>query len=454
MSTGRTPMMTRHFEAIPGSGDGVLVFCPDARPPAYELVKGLAAAGMLTRFVTGYHYADSPLERLTGTLPWTKRLHAGLKRRVVPGLSPRLVERFPSYDLLIRAENRAGRVSPRMRSRIATWRTGRFDRQCAQAMPRWAAEGARTALFFSDVGSEFAMAAARGHGLMVVLSMVTGHMDEELETLQRERTRQPDFYSLYLGDGALDMNELARLHARRGRDLAQADLVLVPSEHIAEQVRCRSGVEPERIRVIPYAADVERFVPATRYATPERCRFLFAGGITQRKGLSDLLSAWNLVRRTGWTLTIAGEAPSRALEKIPDDPTIELVGRVAYGDMPRLMASHDAFVFPSLFEGSAVVCYEAMACGLPVITTPQAGSVVRDGRDGLIVPAADPAALAAAMNRLGGDPKTRSAMSASARQRAMDHTWDIYRQRVLTVLREESNTAEMPRTLVAAESAS
>ena len=51
------------------------------------------------------------------------------------------------------------------------------------------------------------------------------------------------------------------------------------------------------------------------------------------------------------------------------------------------MAAADVFVFPSLFEGSAVVTYEALACGLPSVVTPSAGSVVRDGAEGFLVPA-------------------------------------------------------------------
>lgn len=433
--------MMRHHFTTPAAANSVLVFCPDARPPAYELVQGLSDRGLLNRFVTGYHYRSGLFERISAAIPATKRLHASLVRRKVPGVDVQRIERFPSYDVLIRAENEAGRHSAHLRTRLSKYRTDRFDRQCAEAMPRWAGEGAKVALFFSDVGSGYAMAAARKCGLKVVLSMVTGHMDEEIEVLDRERQRVPDFYPLYLGDGSLDMDELHRLHDRRRHDLAQADLVLVPSDHIADLVETRSSVPHDKIRVIPYAANVERFVPASRYATPERCRFLFAGGITQRKGLSDLLVAWRQVRRTGWSLTLAGEAPRRAVDKIPQgDPTIEMAGRVAYADMPRLMASHDVFVFPTLFEGSAVVCYEALASGLPVITTPQAGSVVRHDQDGLIVPAADPEALAAAMLRLGGETKLRDRFAASARQRAQEHTWDVYRDRTIEAIRQSIAT--------------
>ena len=61
---------------------------------------------------------------------------------------------------------------------------------------------------------------------------------------------------------------------------------------------------------------------------------------------------------------------------------------MGHADVPARMARADVFVFPSLFEGSAVVTYEAIACGLPSIVTPEAGSVVRDGVEGFLVPAA------------------------------------------------------------------
>jgi glycosyltransferase involved in cell wall biosynthesis len=261
-----------------------------------------------------------------------------------------------------------------------------------------------------------------------------------MEILERESHREPSFFPVYLGDGRLDLDELRWLHHRRRLDLAQADLVLVPSEHIAKLVRDRSQVPASRVRVIPYAADPDRFRP--RPLTPPNqtkgeCRFLFAGGITQRKGLSDLLKAWSIVRRPGWSLSLVGAAPKAAESLVPkDDPSIHLLGKVAYGNMPKVMSEHDLFVFPSLFEGSAVVCYEALAAGLPVITTPQSGSVVRDSLEGRICEAADYESLASAMVDLGMDPEGRARMAESARLRALDHTWDHYRERVMQALEE------------------
>jgi glycosyltransferase involved in cell wall biosynthesis len=418
----------------------VVVACPDARPPAYELVRGLANHGLLLHFATSYYHKPGLIDTL---LPKFGRrgqsVHRQLNRRKIDGMDESLVRRNIGYDIAIRLENRLAKIQPKLRSRLVRLRTRQFDRQLAAAMPGLAKRGARAIVFFSDVGSEHAMAAARKAGIYVILSMVTGHMDEEMEILERERQRVPAFFPAYLGDGSLDLAELAWLHERRRSDLAQADLVLVPSRHIAGQVQKRSAVPPSRIRVIPYAADPERFAP--RPADDKRhhkiCRFLFAGGITQRKGLSDLLEAWKLVRRPGWTLSLAGDASESVRKLIPaDDTSLKLLGKITYADMPKVMAEHDIFVFPSLFEGSAVVCYEAMAAGLAVITTPQAGSVVNDGEEGLIVPAAAPQKLARAMKTLGDDQELRRDMGESARLRALDFTWDEYRRRTISAISE------------------
>src|SRR5207253_2487205 len=183
-------------------------------------------------------------------------------------------------------------------------------------------------------------------------------------------------------------------------DVAMADRILVPSGHLAEAL-ARHGTPRNRITVIPYAADTRRFVPdpAKRHGTS--CTFLFAGGITQRKGIKYLLEAWRLVRRPGWRLQLLGPLPrvTEPLEGYLDD--VELLGRVGHAEVPRLMASADVFVFPSLFEGSAVVTYEALACGLPSVVTPSAGSVVRDEVEGFVVEPRDVVALAQCMGQLG-----------------------------------------------------
>lgn len=103
--------------------------------------------------------------------------------------------------------------------------------------------------------------------------------------------------------------------------------------------------------------------------------------------------------------------------------------------MRREFAGADVFVLPSLAEGSAEVTYEALACGVPVITTKAAGSVVRDGIEGRIVPERDPDAVAAAILEIVEDREKRNRMAFAARERARHYTWDRYGERLVTALR-------------------
>jgi alpha-maltose-1-phosphate synthase len=224
------------------------------------------------------------------------------------------------------------------------------------------------------------------------------------------------------------------LHERRLRDIELADRILVPSEHIAGEL-VRNGTPRDRLDVVPYAADTRRFVPAPGKVHGPACTFLFAGGITQRKGIKYLLEAWRLIKRPGWRLQLLGALPAETGPLRPYLDEVEWLGRFPHAEVPARMASADVFVFPSLFEGSAVVTYEAMACGLPCIVTAEAGSVVRQGHDGLIVPARDVNALAAAMERLGTDAAFRAACAGSARGQAEAHDWPRYHDAVLRAVR-------------------
>lgn len=410
--------------------DSVVVACPDARPPAYQAVVGLARAGLLRRFVTSYYHdpdgLGATLARKLAPRAYD-RCRGFLARRHEDDIPADRVASLPSVDLALKAESKlAGR--PGLRRATARARTHWFDRRLAGEL---AASRPGALLAFSDVASGVAMPTCRRLGIGVVLSMVHGDVREEARVLEAEEAHAPEFFPLYLGDSALDREEMAWLHARRLRDLEQADRILVPSDHIAD-VLTREGVDRERIRVIPYAADCRRFRPLSR-PTPEdgSCTFLFAGGVSQRKGIKYLLEAWAKVRRPGWKLQLLGPMPRRPGPLKGMLEGVEPLGRVGHPEVPAHMASADVFVFPSLFEGSAVVTYEALACGLPSVVTPEAGSVVRDGVEGMVVRSRDVDALAAAMARLGEDPTLRARMSAAARGRAMDFDWPRYHMAVV-----------------------
>ncbi len=433
LPTTPTPTRTRTRAQAGEASPGVLVACPDARPPAYQAAAGLARSGHLRRFLTGYYSKGyGPATALVRKLApcHLARFRRALLRRHHPEIPAIAVRTVPSFDLALAVENRVG---PSARRLLARARTRRFDRALARRIER---ERPDVVLAFSDVASEFALPTCRRLGIASILSMVHGDVREERVVLDREAVASPDFFPIYLGDGRLDPGELDWLHARRLRDVELADLVLVPSDHIARAL-ARHGTPADKIRVVPYAADTRRFRPdPDRRPDASTCTFLFAGGITQRKGIKYLLEAWRLARRPGWRLQLLGPLPADPGPLAGYLDEVEWLGRVGHGEMPARMAAADVFVFPSLFEGSAVVTYEALASGLPSIVTAESGSVARDGIDGLFVPAGSVPPLARAMERLGLDPDLRRAMAISARRRAEAFGWDRYHAALESAVRE------------------
>ena len=105
----------------------------------------------------------------------------------------------------------------------------------------------------------------------------------------------------------------------------------------------------------------------------------------------------------------------------------------------------DVFLLPSLCEGSATVAYEALACGLPVIATPNTGTVVRDGVEGFIVPARDVDGIVQCLEKLVNDRNLLREMSRNARRRSTEFNFSVYRKNLLAALLPDQR-APLPNT--------
>jgi len=122
----------------------------------------------------------------------------------------------------------------------------------------------------------------------------------------------------------------------------------------------------------------------------------------------------------------------------PLPPGVVCLGQTLREALLREMSEADVFVFPSLFEGFALVILEAMAVGLPVITTPNTAGpdLIEDGKEGLIVPAGDANALREAMQSLLHNPERARSMGRAAHEKAKEFTWERYGERWEAMLHE------------------
>lgn len=184
-----------------------------------------------------------------------------------------------------------------------------------------------------------------------------------------------------------------------------------------------------KIHVVRCGVDLGAFAPAPRRAPPVPT-FACVASLRPYKGHAVLLDALALLRARGLEVRaeLVGDGPlrrelERRIARHGLEGAVRLRGALPHEEIPRVLAGATAMVLPSVtqadgqMEGIPVALMEAMAAGVPVISTRLSGipELVRDGEGGLLVPERDPEALAAAMARLAADPALAARLAAGAR---------------------------------------
>ncbi len=223
-------------------------------------------------------------------------------------------------------------------------------------------------------------------------------------------------------------------HWRRELEVAceefdRADYIFVNSP-FCYQTFIDEGVSAEKLVMIPRGFD-----PAKYYPAPPKdniFRAIFVGQLLVRKGLKYLLEAWSRLNLPNAELLLVGNLMDEAKSTV--EPYLNRPDVRHLGFVPDPVAAYNSatvFVFPSVDEGSAKVCYEAMACGLPVIVTPNAGSLAIDGEDGYIVPIRNVDVLMEKLLYCYENRDAARAMGMMARQHIESYTWDVYERTLI-----------------------
>ncbi|MFP4331384.1 MAG: glycosyltransferase family 4 protein [Spirochaetaceae bacterium] len=225
-------------------------------------------------------------------------------------------------------------------------------------------------------------------------------------------------------------------------DCKGVDYWIAPSQIAVDTLVGGCGISEERVFLVPFGVDTELFQPAREPRAPlgePRFSVAFSGAVDRRKGIPELIEAWRQLALPDGELHLYGRVYPEVHHALRGARRLKVRLR-GFRDLPRELPQHDLFVLPSHKEGSAKAVYEALASGLPVVTTPEAGSVVRDGIEGRIVPAGDASALAEAIHHYYRNPQQRRQAAAAARSRALSYTWDRYASRVAQVYQQISRT--------------
>jgi glycosyltransferase involved in cell wall biosynthesis len=380
---------------------------------AYAVPAVFEKAGLLERFYTDFCLSDGAAKGVraaSGLFPFLRKLAS---RRLPPELEPKTRD-FPAefirYYLFQRCEN--GRDA--------------FDTMAARLSDRMGEAGLVQATHLYTMLGEVTSLLVKAHaaGLTTITEifiLLSSYKKVDLECTRfsgLESASTPEWRN--------------RVVPWIRGVLQHTSLAIAPAASVAEDLVSEFGFPADRIQVVPYAADAEWFELRNE---PEPGRIFFAGTASLRKGIQYLGLAALECHADHYQFRAAGDV-TPVLAAHPIMKRVEFLGRIPRRAMMHEMEKCDLFVLPTLAEGSAEVVYQAMAAGVPVITTKAAGAVIRHGLDGWIVPEADAGALAQAIRQLREDRDLRTRLAQAARLRAADFTWTQYGRRLLAAVKE------------------
>lgn len=410
------------FPAKPGKYN-VLVAHPGTQH-SQQTALALQKAGMLHQYVTGFYFKTSgPLANLIQLLPlkYGKKLERQLLRRRNDDLDQNMIRTFPLPELIYVLSARL-KFTKKWSDYVIRWKNRRFDKYVAKLVMTTRPD----AVICYDSCALNTFKACKETGSIAILDQSIGLLEYGIKILREEAELHPEFAD------TLSINVPEWLVAQCAEEALAADRVLVASEYVRNTL-IENGVSQSRIVTIPYGVDVNRFYPTAKF-DDGTFRIMFVGGISQRKGIKYLLEAFKQLNLPGAELVLVGGNMGGGNGLKPYSGYFRHVPNAPYREVHTLFQSADIFVYPSLHEGSALAIYEALACGLPVITTTNSGSVVRDGVDGFIVPIRDIEALKEKILLLYKNKDIRIQMSLQARKRAESFTWLAYHQRLGSIV--------------------
>lgn len=283
----------------------------------------------------------------------------------------------------------------------------RFATHVSKHVGRMSLDPRRHVLFAFSTGALETLRTMKSRGIVCVVDQLDpAHVDEQM--VQAEALKWPGWELL---TGSIPKAYFARLE----EEWRLADVVIVNSNW-SKRALTANGVPSEKIVVVPLAYEPEAEPGRERSPRPPSrpLTVLWIGQVILRKGIPYLMEAARRLLGTNVRFLVAGRIGITEHAKKQAPQNMKLLGEVSRAEVLRLYSTADVFVLPTMSDGFALTQLEAMAFGLPVITTSHCGDVVTHERDGLIIPAGDSEELAAAIARLERDRSWLAEMRRSA----------------------------------------
>lgn len=277
---------------------------------------------------------------------------------------------------------------------------------------------------FNTAGLEI-LQAAKQQGLKTIMSQTIAPHDIEYSLLRQEQELHPYW------EEPIEKNQYRPEYIKREQQEWQyADTILCGSEFVKEGI-AQCGGPVERCVVIPSGVN---FPSQLSFPAPRRgdtaLRVLTIGSVGLRKGSPYVLEAAKKLKGKA-IFRMVGPVGVSEKAAASLQANLELVGQVPRSQIQQHYSWADVFLLPSICEGSAMASYEALAFGLPVIATPNTGSIVRDGLDGYIVPIRNVDAIVEKLELLISQPELLQKLAKQAIKRSFYGSLPSYSERFI-----------------------
>jgi glycosyltransferase involved in cell wall biosynthesis len=265
---------------------------------------------------------------------------------------------------------------------------------------------------------------ARELGAKTVLDHGSCHIVAQDEILREEYSR--------MGWRGLEFAH-PKIIDKELKEYEEVDAIVIPSQFVRQTFISR-GVPAAKLLLAPYGVNLTNFHPTGKQ--DKTFRIIHCGNISLRKGVHYLLQAFNELKLPGAELWLIGSLTEeiRPILQRFASSHIRHLGPFPEPELHKYYSQGSVFCLNSIEDGFGMVLVQAMACGLPVITTTNTGGAdaVREGRDGFIIPIRDVAALKEKILYFYENPEAGRSMGEAARERVQaGFTWAEYGARII-----------------------
>jgi glycosyltransferase involved in cell wall biosynthesis len=302
-----------------------------------------------------------------------------------------------------------------------------LDRALADDLPALVREHLLTGVYAYEDGACESFRRGQELGLIRFYDLPIAYWEEGQRLLREEAKLWPEWAPTMPG-----LRDTGEKNARKTLEASLADAIVCPSRFVYDSL-------PAAFRekaVVAEFGSPDNHGPREIRRSGEVLRVLFAGSMTQRKGLADLFAAMKSLRRYKIELTVMGSlmAPMEFYRRQFADFVYEPPR--PHQEVLRLMDRCDVLVLPSIVEGRALVQQEAMSRGLAVIATANAGAqdLLKDGRAGFLVPIRSPGLIAEKLVWMRENPAAFHEMKRAAFEKASALTWRGYTDKIMAAM--------------------